>query len=223
MNNNLRYPPKELFINTKFFTNDILNKLNITKDELFDNFDEGSFELPKKKFDEFEKGISVDEKPYIRQKISRKTLSITGDFCKGKSKFLGSGFDAGHIIAHQLVGNTTFNTRRNNLKNIYRQTRWSNKGNIPRRKDKSSKWGKNQTYYEYIIKFYIDKNPSVELWYDAELIYNRNEEIPRGIVLTATKVGESESCLRVFIPNVEKNYILNYNNIEREKYNNERI
>ena len=135
--------------------------------------------------------------------ISIKTIEGRGP--KGTSPFKKTGFDAGHILGRQLFKGTRFNTSKKNNKNIYKQTKWSNQGN-----HHTAKWGHNQTYFENIIVKEVSKNKKLTVKYEARLIYNLNEKIPRGIQLRSFCDEEPSLDFNVFVPNVKIDEVIDY-------------
>lgn len=138
--------------------------------------------------------------------ISLKTIEeVKGRGPKGTSPFKKTGFDAGHILGRQLFKGTRFNTSKKNNKNIYKQTKWSNQGN-----HHTAQWGHNQTYFENIIVKEICKKKKITVKYEARLIYNLNEKIPRGIHLRSFCDEEPSLNFNVFVPNVKIDEVIDY-------------
>ncbi len=140
--------------------------------------------------------------------ISFSSISeVEGRGPKGTSPFKGSGFDAGHILGRQLFKGTNFNTSKKNKNNIYKQTKWSNRGN-----HNTAVHGHNQTYFEnFIIYQIIEKTPDAIVKYRADLIYCDSEEIiPRGIHIRSSCKQNKLLDFNVFVPNVEVEGLIDY-------------
>ena len=138
--------------------------------------------------------------------ISIKTIKeVRGRVPKGTSPFKKTGFDAGHILGRQLFKGTRFNTSKKNNKNIYKQTKWSNQGN-----HHTAKWGQNQTFFENLIVKEVRKNKKITVKYEARLIYNLNEKIPRGIHIRSSCEQNEELNFNVFVPNIELEGLIDY-------------
>ena len=209
-----KFPDKALFNN--FFSSEILNKLGVkSMEELI--FEKGSFKILTpitnlECFSEIDNDLPKNLKMVNDLPIggigiiSLKTISeVEGRGPKGKSPFSSSGFDAGHILGRQLFKGTCFNTSKKNKMNIYKQTKWSNRGN-----HYTAVHGYNQTYFENLIVKNIVNNPSLIVKYEAKLIYHIDETIPRGIHLRT--FCEKCACLNVnvFVPNVEVEGLIDY-------------
>lgn len=221
---NRAYP--EDLVGQDFFKEDMLEKIGVTSDRLVYKF--GSYKLPDVQECDFE-GIAWDE-PYNfgfdsfsrpvggAGCVTKMTMKKGGQ--KGSSPFLGTGFDAGHALGKQLFQGSSLNTSKKNKKNIYRQTKWSNKGNHPKKQNcYEASWGYNQTYFENLIRNRIcKKDSSIEVKYRADLIYHEEELIPRGIHIRSlcNKPDEYEELnFNYFIPNVENDGIIDYNSTEK--------
>ena len=148
--------------------------------------------------------------------LSRGTvIPPNGGASKGNSQFSGSVFHTGHILAHMLIGNLEdFNSRKNNIENIFPQTSWSNGGGRDFESFKlNSKRGNSQLTYERRIWNKLNKQGNEELlvYYQVDLIYNETEEVPRGIHVQAipsdgnTKLNKNSVSLNIFIPNIRYN------------------
>ena len=212
------YPNERLFID--FFTDDMLKELGVVSIKDL-HFEKGSFRIstPINNLECFNE-IDISNPINFGLKnnlpiggignISLSSISeVKGRGPKGTSPFKETGFDAGHILGRQLFKGTRFNTSKKNNKNIYKQTKWSNQGN-----HHTAKWGHNQTYFENYIVYQIkNKTPDAVVKYRADLIYGNSEEkVPRGIHIRSSCEQNEELIFNVFVPNVEIEGRINYNN-----------
>ena len=181
-----QFPKEDLFAD--FFTDDILKELGVESEKELKYY-KGSFVMDNSINKEHFSNIDIGHPKNFDTNdnlptggngiISLKTIEeVKGRGPKGTSPFKKTGFDAGHILGRQLFKGTRFNTSKKNNKNIYKQTKWSNQGN-----HHTAQWGHNQTYFENIIVKEICKKKKITVKYEARLIYNLNEKIPRGIHL----------------------------------------
>ena len=215
------YPNEKLFID--FFTDDMLKKLGVVSIKDL-NFEKGSFRIltPINNLECFnEIDISNPINFELNNNlpiggignISLSSISeVEGRGPKGTSPFKGSGFDAGHILGRQLFKGTYFNTSKKNKYNIYKQTRWSNRGN-----HNTAVHGYNQTYFEnFIIYQIIEKTPDAIVKYRADLIYCGSEEvIPRGILIRSSCEQNKLLDFNVFVPNLEVEGLIDYKSDKR--------
>lgn len=213
-----KYPKEELF--SDFFTDDMLKKLGVVSIKDL-NFEKGSFRIltPINNLECFnEIDISNPINFELNNNlpiggignISLSSISeVEGRGPKGTSPFKGSGFDAGHILGRQLFKGTCFNTSKKNKNNIYKQTKWSNKGN-----HHTAVYGHNQTYFENFIIYQLLKNtPEALVKYRADLIYcDSKEKIPRGIHIRSSCEQNEDLNFNVFVPNVEIEGRIDYKN-----------
>lgn len=212
------YPREKLF--KGFFTDDMLKELGVESiNELV--FEKGSFKIltPINNLECFNEVDSSNPINFELKNdlpiggsgiISKSTISeIKGRGPKGTSPFKGSGFDAGHILGRQLFKGTFFNTSKKNKNNIYKQTKWSNKGN-----HHTAVHGYNQTYFENFIIYQLLKNtPEAIVEYRADLIYcDTEEKIPRGIHIRSSCEQNEDLNFNVFVPNVEVEGRIDYKN-----------
>ena len=212
------YPREKLF--KGFFTDDMLKELGVESiNELA--FEKGSFRILTpinnlECFNEIDSSnpINFDLKNDLpiggSGIISKSTISeIEGRGQKGTSPFKGSGFDVGHILGRQLFKGTCFNTSKKNKNNIYKQTKWSNKGN-----HNISIHGHIQTYFEnFIIYQIIEETSDAIVKNRADLIYcDSKDKIPRGIHIRSSCEQNEELNFNVFVPNVEVEGRIDYNN-----------
>lgn len=208
-----RFPREALF--EKFFSEKILFELGVTsKEDLF--FEKGSFKVLKKineiecfKELEYDKPQNFDFENNLPKGgigIIDKN-SINGKGKKGRPLFSGTGFDSGHILGKQLFqGKKGFDARKNNRENIYKQTKWSNRGN-----HHTAAHGYNQTYYENVIVYQIrEKTPEAIIKYRADLIYDLNDKIAKGIHIRSSCEQNELLNFNVFVPNVEVEGIINF-------------
>lgn len=204
---------KEIFSN--FFTDEILKELGVESEKEL-KYCMGSFVMDNSINKEYFSNIDIrypknfdtnDNLPTGGKGIiSLKTIrEVKGSGPKGTSPFKKTGFDAGHILGRQLFKGTRFNTSKKNNKNIYKQTKWSNQGN-----HHTAKWGHNQTYFENLIVKEVSKNKKVTVKYEARLIYNLNEKIPRGIHIRSSCKQNKLLDFNVFVPNVEVEGLIDY-------------
>ena len=209
-----KYPKEELL--SDFFTDDMLKKLGVVSIKDL-NFEKGSFRIltPINNLECFNE-IDISNPINFGLKnnlpiggignISLSSISeVKGRGPKGTSPFKETGFDAGHILGRQLFKGTRFNTSKKNNKNIYKQTKWSNQGN-----HHTAKWGHNQTYFENLIVKEVSKNKKITVKYEARLIYNLNEKIPRGIHIRSSCEQNEELNFNVFVPNIELEGLIDY-------------
>ena len=176
-----QFPKEELFAD--FFTDDMLKELGVESEKEL-KYCMGSFVMDNSINKEYFSNLDIGHPKNFDTNdnlptggngiISIKTIEGRGP--KGTSPFKKTGFDAGHILGRQLFKGTRFNTSKKNNKNIYKQTKWSNQGN-----HHTAKWGHNQSYFENFIVKEVSKNKKITVKYEARLIYNLNEKIPRGI------------------------------------------
>lgn len=208
-----QFPKEELFAD--FFTDDMLKELGVGSEKEL-KYCMGSFVMDNSINKEYFSNIDVGHPKNFDTKnnlptggngiISLKTIrEVRGRGPKGTSPFKKTGFDAGHILGRQLFKGTRFNTSKKNNKNIYKQTKWSNQGN-----HHTAKWGHNQTYFENIIVKEVSKNKKLTVKYEARLIYNLNEKIPRGIQLRSFCDEEPSLDFNVFVPNVKIDEVIDY-------------
>ena len=213
-----KYPKEELF--SDFFTDDMLKELGVVSIKDL-NFEKGSFRIltPINNLECFNE-IDISNPINFGLKnnlpiggignISLSSISeVEGRGPRGASPFKGSGFDAGHILGRQLFKGTCFNTSKKNKNNIYKQTKWSNKGN-----HHTAVHGHNQTYFENFIIYQLLKNtPEAIVKYRADLIYCDSEEkIPRGIHIRSSCEQNEDLNFNVFVPNVEIEGRIDYKN-----------
>ena len=138
------------------------------------------------------------------------------------------GFHSGHILARQLIWQGLNSNKKhrdvvinyNNIKNIYPQTPWSNKGSAPTIKKKKHEEVRNQTFFENLLVNHINQN-SEELFYRVKLVYGKDasELVPRGVRIQAIIIKQrndekvlGESLFNVFIPNVTETGLIDYTN-----------
>ncbi len=208
-----QFPKEDLFAD--FFTDDMLKELGVESEKELKYY-MGSFVMDNSINKEYFSNIHIgypknfdinDNLPTGGNGIiSLKTIEeVKGRGPKGTSPFKKTGFDAGHILGRQLFKGTRFNTSKKNNKNIYKQTKWSNQGNHC-----TAKWGHNQTYFENIIVKEICKKKKITVKYEARLIYNLNEKIPRGIHLRSFCDEEPSLNFNVFVPNVRIDEVIDY-------------
>jgi DNA-entry nuclease len=210
------YPNERLFID--FFTDDMLKELGVVSIKDL-NFEKGSFRIltPINNLEcyneiDIRNPINFELKNNLPiggvENISFSSISeVEGRGPKGTSPFKGSGFDAGHILGRQLFKGTNFNTSKKNKNNIYKQTKWSIRGN-----HNTAVHGHNQTYFEnFIIYQIIEKTPDAIVKYRADLIYCDSEEIiPRGIHIRSSCKQNKLLDFNVFVPNVEVEGLIDY-------------
>ena len=210
------YPNERLFID--FFPADMLKELGVVSIKDL-NFEKGSFRIltPINNLEcyneiDIRNPINFELKNNLPiggvGNISFSSISeVEGRGPKGTSPFKGSGFDAGHILGRQLFKGTNFNTSKKNKNNIYKQTKWSNRGN-----HNTAVHGHNQTYFEnFIIYQIIEKTPDAIVKYRADLIYCDSEEIiPRGIHIRSSCKQNKLLDFNVFVPNVEVEGLIDY-------------
>lgn len=207
-----QFPKEELFAD--FFTDDMLKELGVESEKELE-YCMGSFvmnnSINKEYFSNLDIGHPKNFDTYDNLPTGGNGIisitTIEGRGLKGTSPFKKTGFDAGHILCRQLFKGTRFNTSKKNNKNIYKQTKWSNQGN-----HHTAKWGYNQTYFENIIVKEVIKNKKLIVKYEARLIYNLNEKIPRGIHIRSSCEQNEELNFNVFVPNVEIEGRIDYNN-----------
>ena len=213
-----KFPKEELF--SDFFTDDMLKELGVVSIKDL-NFEKGSFRIltPINNLDCFNEidisnpinfGLNNNLPIGGIGNISLISISeVEGRGPKGTSPFKDSGFDAGHILGRQLFKGTCFNTSKKNKNNIYKQTKWSNKGN-----HHTAVHGHNQTYFENFIIYQLLKNtPEAIVKYRADLIYCDSEEkIPRGIHIRSSCEQNEDLNFNVFVPNVEIEGRIDYKN-----------
>lgn len=210
-----QFPKEEIF--SDFFTDEMLKELGVESEKEL-KYCMGSFVMDNSINKEYISNIDIrypknfdtnDNLPTGGNGIiSLKTIrEVKGSGPKGTSPFKKTGFDAGHILGRQLFKGTRFNTSKKNNKNIYKQTKWSNQGN-----HHTAKWGHNQTYFENLIVKEVSKNKKITVKYEARLIYNLNEKIPRGIHIRSSCEQNEELNFNVFVPNVEIEGRIDYNN-----------
>ena len=208
-----QFPKEDLF--TDFFTDDMLKELGVESEKELKYY-KGSFVMDNSINKEYFSNIDIGHPKNFDTNdnlptggngiISLKTIEeVKGRGPKGTSPFKKTGFDAGHILGRQLFKGTRFNTSKKNNKNIYKQTKWSNQGN-----HHTAKWGHNQTYFENIIVKEIYKKKKITVKYEARLIYNLNEKIPRGIHLRSLCDEEPSLNFNVFVPNVKIDEVIDY-------------
>lgn len=208
-----QFPKEDLFAD--FFTDDILKELDVESEKELKYY-KGSFVMDNSINKEHFSNIDIGHPKNFDTNdnlptggngiISLKTIEeVKGRGPKGTSPFKKTGFDAGHILGRQLFKGTRFNTSKKNNKNIYKQTKWSNQGN-----HHTAQWGHNQTYFENIIVKEICKKKKITVKYEARLIYNLNEKIPRGIHLRSFCDEEPSLNFNVFVPNVKIDEVIDY-------------
>lgn len=212
------FPSESIF--DDFFKDDMLKELGVnSREEL--KYEQGSFAMEHSSNKRYFSNLNISCPKNFELRgdlpiggnglITLKTISkVKGRGPKGKSPFSSSGFDAGHILGRQLFKGTCFNTSKKNKMNIYKQTKWSNRGN-----HYTAVHGYNQTYFENLIVKNIINNPSLIVKYEAKLIYHIDENIPRGIHLRT--FCEKSACLNVnvFVPNVEVEGLIDYKSDKR--------
>ncbi|MBF0776652.1 DNA-entry nuclease [Streptococcus azizii] len=160
--------------------------------------------------------------------LSKKTISKEGT-SEGSNQYPKTIFDTGHILGHMLVGGETFdfNSSKKKKENIFPQTRWSNGGDGKFKSFKmNSDKGNSQVTYERRIWNKINKkgNEELKIYYQVDLVYEGDEEIPRGVHLQAISnkpidLGKGREFINVFIPNVRyKTYLdIDYSKIDNNK------
>ena len=212
-----KYPKEELF--SDFFTDDMLKELGVESEKEL-KYCMGSFVMDNSINKEYFSNIDIGHPKNFDTNdnlptggngiISLKTIrEVRGRGTKGTSPFKDSGFDAGHILGRQLFKGTCFNTSKKNKNNIYKQTKWSNKGN-----HHTAVYGHNQTYFENFIIYQLLKNtPKALVKYRADLIYcDSKEKIPRGIHIRSSCEQNEDLNFNVFVPNVEIEGRIDYKN-----------
>ncbi|WP_314050678.1 hypothetical protein [Abiotrophia defectiva] len=170
-----------------------------------------------------EGGYAIIGKDTIYRSKNRKK----GHGRSGKRRYR-KGFHSGHILARQLVWQELNSNKKhrdvvinyNNIKNIYPQTPWSNKGSAPSAKKKKHEEIRNQTYFENLLVNHINQSRG-KLFYRVKLVYGKDnsEIVPRGVRLQAVKIIWSngkmalgENLFNVFIPNVQETCLIDYTN-----------
>lgn len=207
-----QFPKEDLFAD--FFTDDILKELGVESEKELKYY-KGSFVMDNSINKEHFSNIDIGHPKNFDTNdnlptggngiISLKTIEEVKGRGPRTSPFKKTGFDAGHILGRQLFKGTRFNTSKKNNKNIYKQTKWSNQGN-----HHTAQWGHNQTYFENIIVKEICKKKKITVKYEARLIYNLNEKIPRGIHLRSFCDEEPSLNFNVFVPNVKIDEVIDY-------------
>lgn len=215
-----KYPKEELF--SDFFTDDMLKELGVESEKEL-KYCMGSFVMDNSINKEYFSNIDIGHPKNFDTNdnlptggngiISLKTIrEVRRRGPKGTSPFKDSGFDAGHILGRQLFKGTCFNTSKKNKNNIYKQTKWSNKGN-----HHTAVHGHNQTYFENFIIYQLLKNtPEAIVKYRADLIYCGSKEIiPRGIHIRSNCEQNKLLDFNVFVPNVEVEGLIDYKSDKR--------
>lgn len=233
--NQRKYPNKEEA--SRYITDEVAIQLGYDNLEaLTDCYnDYGSFILDKfinfnDKFFEETEDISEfaknykDEKGRVKGGCALLSLETIADgSSEGGSKYEGK-FDTAHVLAYMLVGSVPdFDSSKKNGNNIFSQTSWANGGDVEFISSKiNTERGNSQFTYEKRIHNKINKKKmnfeDFRVYYQVDLIYNGDEEVPRGIHIQAIsndktqKLGEKSSDLNVFITNVRygENTEINY-------------
>lgn len=84
----------------------------------------------------------------------------------------------GHIIAHELYPDDNWKCDKD--RKYFTQTEWSNQTSKPDKHGKL-KLSKNLAFYESTVKSFLENNPDGKVFYSVELLYDRDDLIPRGI------------------------------------------
>ena len=207
-------------------------------------FDQGSFKIPtklNKRFSEHYlnfyncKTVQIDGGKHhlplgCEVMLSNATLSTSkrpnlGSFdydnlnCKSDS-IIPEGWDSklnvpqgetyihrAHIVAHELFEDWKWKEDRD-IK-YFTQAAWSNLSS------QKASIGKNQAYYEWLIKDKLLKDKDLEINYRVQLIYEEDEILPHGTLIKAVCMKKSNlynvvDQINVFIPNADPRLDINY-------------
>lgn len=112
-----------------------------------------------------------------------------------------------HIVAHELFEDWKWKEDRD-IK-YFTQAAWSNLSS------QKASIGKNQAYYEWLIKDKLLKDKDLEINYRVQLIYEEDEILPRGTLIKAVCMKKSNlynvvDQINVFIPNADPRLDINY-------------
>ena len=149
-----------------------------------------TYKMVEKSAQETRPDFKTDDNPSGWSKNKKVTVETsTGPYNKGWF------WNRSHLIADRLGGDTTSN-------NAITGTRMQNVGN------RSNTGG--MAYIEEIANNYLKENRDKFLYYSAEPIYNRDELIPRYVIVNA-KSEDGKLDTQVITFNNQKGFTINYN------------
>ncbi|TWT11973.1 competence protein [Streptococcus sp. sy004] len=207
--NDLEYVEGSFKIKRELYKKIAEERLSFCKSKLLDK-DNKQYYLPMGC--ELMLSSKIFEKNKSRPKFSEHITPVGWD--KNLNKAQGDTYiHRGHIIAYELFEDEDWKVDKE--RKYFTQTEWSNISSH------TGSLGRNQSFYENYIKSKLIEDTDLVVNYRVNLIYKKNDIIPRGMHLRAVFMKKSETYrvvdqFNVFVPNVDLRLNIDYKNAKFE-------